>query len=128
MFIRDAYHLKLDKKIYDLYRSFFDELAARESRNEGSKVEIEIDYHAHKSLGLIISILLNNDLKSKTDEELEAYVEEFFARQARKARGDEQQLESDLDDNDLTSQYSTMSSLIGLKVNFIILSDTMILN
>jgi hypothetical protein len=146
--------LKIDSKIYKLYGKVFREFVvhARHQQpnrrvqppppvvDEEGKVVLEIDIDRFNYLILIVTVVLNYELRNDPESVLQSLIERFFRRLDQRAAGDFEHGEeveikrrknkppvssshlgapsavvSD-DENDLSSQYSTLSSLIGIQV------------
>lgn len=81
-------------------------------------VRVESDSEVLNNLILIATIVLNDDMKTEAESSLQNYIEVFF----RNMDGDEMPNSAQIgdqfseDDEDLTSQYSSLSSMLGFQV------------
>lgn len=94
-------------------------------------VKVEAKSEILNSIILIATIILNDDMKSEAEKTLQNYIEVFFknmdgsdpAVEQHKIeyglKGDslDQKLSEDEEEDDLTSQYSTLSSMLGFQVS-----------
>lgn len=86
-------------------------------------VKVEAKSDLLNNLILIATIVLNNDMKNEAERSLENYIEVFFMNvdedpETLTNKPGENQVVSE-DEDDLTSQYSTLSSMLGFQVRLI---------
>jgi hypothetical protein len=119
--------LKIDHKIYKLYESVFGEFTLGVHHQDESKIELEIRLDRFNYLILIITVVLNYELRNDPESVLQSLIERFFCRLDRsEARLRRSQTYPGLISNeyedeencDISSQYSTLSSLIGIQVKY----------
>jgi hypothetical protein len=120
--------LKIDNKIYNLYSAVFKEFTVQVFDQDDSKIELEIKLDRFNYLILIITVVLNYEIRNDPESVLQSLIERFFRRldrsEARQRRLRAGSSESDLlsdeceeQNGDASSQYSTLSSLIGIQVS-----------
>ncbi len=83
-------------------------------------MRVETDSLVLNNLTLIATIILNDDMKTEAEKSLQNYIEIFFKRmdgveQTNSTKNEvvEDQLD---EEDDLVSQYSTLSSMLGIQV------------
>ena len=109
--------LLIKQKLHSLHESFFKEFSFVVSRHEENElVQIECDTELFNNLMLIVTIILNDNMKNEAEKTLQNYLEIFF-KQLDEKRGDSNKVTITFDcDEDSSSQYSTLSSFLGLQV------------
>ena len=81
-------------------------------------VRVESDSEVLNNLILIATIVLNDDMKTEAENSLQNYIEVFFKNMDGDDMPNSAQIGDQLseDDDDLTSQYSSLSSMLGFQV------------
>jgi hypothetical protein len=113
--------LLIKHKLYMSFESFFKEFTITKS-NENDFVQIEFDTDMFNNLILLATIILNDNMKNEAERSLQSYLEIFFkhldekevALNESKSKGS--MMASYDCDEDSSSQYSTLSSFLGLQV------------
>jgi hypothetical protein len=76
-------------------------------------VQFEIDSKLFGKLDLICKIILNDDdIEKDAEQKLESYIELYFQIL------DQDDEKENIQEDELSSQYSTLSSLLGFQVDF----------
>ena len=92
-------------------------------------VKVEANSEMLNNIVLIATIILNDDMKTEAEKSLQNYIEVFFKNMDGTENMPQSKLEyglktdsleqkiSDDEEEDLTSQYSTLSSMLGFQVS-----------
>jgi len=115
---------KVDLSSFDKHGAFLQEFSDVVHFNE--HVEIACNTELLNNLILIATIILNDDMKKEAERSLQDYIEIFFKNMDGEEIIPSKNLDqtvlntdeikiSDDEDDDLTSQYSTLSSMLGLQ-------------
>ncbi len=115
--------LLIKHKLYVSFERFFKEFTITKPNDENDFVQIEFDTDMFSNLILLATIILNDNMKNEAERSLQSYLEIFFkhldekevALNESKSKGS---MTASYDcDEDSSSQYSTLSSFLGLQVN-----------
>ena len=114
------FYLKL--KVFKPHETFLREFASL--TQDSDSVRAEVDSEIFNSLILIATIVLSDNAKADYEKTLQNYIEVFFNKIDIQNRSeikiDKEKLKQVAEDeeefDDASSQYSTLSSLLGIQV------------
>ena len=117
----DKTSLIIKQKLFTLYENFFKEFTVLINHNEENDlVQMECDTEMFNNLLLVIIIILNDNMKNETEKTLQTYLEIYFKQLDDKigiSNLNKSYSKFNIDcDEDTSSQYSTLSSFLGLQV------------
>ena len=125
--------LQIKQKLLTTYTRFFDGFANIKNNNEENDlVQIECETELFNNLILIATIILNDNMKNEAERTLQNYLEIFF-KQLDEKNSSENKPKNNINVNsdceeDSSSQYSTLSSFLGLPVKSVSFSKLVLTN
>ena len=113
--------LLIKHKLYVSFESFFKEFTITKPNDDNDFVQIELDTDMFSNLILLATIILNDNMKNEAERSLQSYLEIFFKHLDEKVALNESKSKGSMTasydcDEDSSSQYSTLSSFLGLQV------------
>jgi hypothetical protein len=126
--------LLIKNKLYMAYHKFFKEFTMTKTNEENDFVQIQFDTEIFNNLILLATIILNDNMKNEAERSLQSYLEIFFKKLDEKETSLNENKTKDIMsasydcDEDLSSQYSTLSSFLGLHVKKLFIFIMIILN
>jgi len=107
------------------YKGFFKEFTITKLNEENDFVQIQFETEMFNNLILLATIILNDNMKNEAERSLQNYLEIFFKQLddtetiLNEKKSKDIMTASFECDEDLSSQYSTLSSFLGLQVKII---------